>query len=113
MHERHLVALVLVVAGVWVQWGLGFALIVAGVGYGAAGVELAPRVTALCLSVARGWGRARALAAAVPRQTAAAVLVCLAAATLPAAAFLAAGVWMALAAFGVLALAYGTILGWE
>jgi hypothetical protein len=113
MHERHLVALALVVAGVWIQWGPGFALIVAGVGYGAAGIELAPRVAALSLSAARGWGRARALAAAVPRQTAAAVLVVLAASMLTPAAYLELGVWAALATFGGLCLVFGSALGWE
>jgi hypothetical protein len=41
------------------------------------------------------------------------VLVCLAAATLPAAAYMAVGVWAALAAFGAVSAAYGTWLGWE
>jgi len=113
MRERHLVALALVVAGVWVQWGPGFALIVAGVGYGAAGVELAPRVEAMRTAVGRGWARLRALAVTVPRRTVAAVLVALAAATLPAAAFTAAGVWAALATFGGLSLVFGSVLGWE
>jgi hypothetical protein len=113
MRERHLIGLALVVAGVWVQWGPGFALIVAGVGYWASGVELAPRAAAGVAAGRRGWERARTLAATVPRRTGAASLVALAAATLPAAAYLAAGVWLGLAAFGVLALAYGTALGWE
>jgi hypothetical protein len=113
MHERRLVALALVVAGVWVQWGPGFALIVAGVGVGSVDVELAPRVTALRIGVARGWGRARAVAAAVPRQSAAAVLVCLAALLLTPAAYLALGVWAALATIGGLCLVFGSALGWE
>ncbi len=113
MRERHLIALALVAAGVWVQWGPGFALIIAGVGWGAADVELAPRVAAVWSGVARGWARVRALAATVPRRTAAAVLVCLAAATLTAAASTAAGLWAALATFGALSLGFGTVLGWE
>jgi hypothetical protein len=113
MTERRLIALVLVVAGVWVQWGPGFALIVAGVGYAMAGVELAPRVAAVRAAGGRGWARVRAVAAAVPRQTVSVTLVALAAATLPTAAYLAAGMWAALAVFGALSLTYGTHLGWE
>lgn len=113
MVERRLIALFLVSLGVWLQWSLGVALIVAGVGVAASGVD--PRsVSTRTLARARGIStRVRPSAAAMPRRTAAIVMVCLAAVLLPAAALSVLGVWPALGVLGVIFLVDGHLLGWE
>jgi hypothetical protein len=57
--------------------------------------------------------RLRVLAAAVPRQTAAAVLVAVAQLTLPAGVLAVGGAGAAIVTFGALSLVYGAFLSWE
>jgi hypothetical protein len=107
--ERKLAALVLIAAGVWVQWGPGFALIVAGALFGVSGIDLVPVATR-----ARQLGAwAHRLGAAMPRRTVAVALIVIAAVMLPWGALLAVGAWGAALALGGMTLALGAVLGWE
>jgi uncharacterized membrane protein YqaE (UPF0057 family) len=110
--ERKLLALVLVGAGVWVQWGPGFALIVLGVLLAWSGVE-AETVRAWSRRPHRVWERSRDLAVAMPRRTIATVLIVAAIVLLPIGSALAAGTWTGLIALGGLALGLGVALAWE
>jgi hypothetical protein len=107
--ERKLVALALIAAGVWVQWGPGFALVVAGALFGASGIDLVP-VTARARQVG-AW--TRQVGAAMPRRTVAVALIVIAAVMLPWGALLAVGAWGAALALGGMTLALGAVLGWE
>jgi hypothetical protein len=109
--ERKVAALVLIAAGVWVQWGPGFGLIVAGALLGGSGLEV-PTGSGIA-AVRRGWWRARGVLVAMPRRTAAAVLVAVCAVTIPAGALLAWGAWAALGSFGSIAGIAGAALGRE
>lgn len=112
-HDRRFVALVVIAAGVSVQWGIGFGLIVGGVLFGLSDLEPRPWLTGVRARWRRGWGSLRLAARGMPRRTTAAVLVSAAAVLLPVGALLAAGVWAALVAAGGLALTAGVALGWE
>jgi hypothetical protein len=112
--ERRLIALTLVGAGVWVQWGPGFGLIVLGVLFGLSGVPVRGLVAAdVGAAARRAWVRTRGVVSAMPRRTAAAVLVLLAAFTLSWGMWLEVGLWAALVAFAAVAAITGTALGWE
>jgi hypothetical protein len=110
--ERKLAAIVLIGAGVWVQWGAGFGLIVLGVLLAGSGIE-ATTVTAWSRHPLRVWERSRDLAVTMPRRTIAVALVVAAVAFLPIGAALWAGTAAGLVALGGLSLGLGIVLGWE
>jgi hypothetical protein len=107
--ERRLVALALIAAGVGVQWGPGFALIVAGALFGLSGVEFSTAGRAVEV-VRRAWFQARGTAAAMPRRTAAAVLVT--AGILATSLGFGIGV-LAVIVGGGMVFTVGAVLGWE
>lgn len=111
--ERRAAALVLVAAGVWVQWGPGFGLIVAGVLLGASGLELDKVAVSCAGGVRRAYARTRAVVVAMPRRATAAGLIAVAGVCLPVGALLAAGAWAGFVAVGGMSAAVGAVLGWE
>ena len=109
--ERRIAALVLIAAGVWVQWGPGFGLIAAGALLAVSGLDLEP--ARAVTSARKLFAKMSQLVAAMPRRATAAALIALAAVTLPIGAVLAAGAWAGYLAVAAAAGIVGTVLGWE
>lgn len=107
--ERRVLALVLIVAGIWVQFGPGWALMVAGVGVALSGID-APAVVE---RTQHYWSRATAPLHRHPRRASAAGLMSSAVVLVPVGLGLAFGIWAALAAAGTLSGVIGAVLGWE
>jgi hypothetical protein len=116
MVERRLMALALITVGVWLEWSLGVALIVAGAGVAVSGVDPRSLVDNVVARTQGSVRQLRATAAANPRgalRVSAVALVSLGAVLLPVAAMLAVGIWAALAVLAVILIIDGHLLGWE
>ena len=111
--ERKFAGLVLIAAGVGLTLGPGFALITAGVGLWVTGLDLEALRASAAGWAGRLWLRARVVAVAAPRHSAAAAMVAVGGLGLTAAAVAAVGVWAGLATLGGLNVVIGAVLGWD